>query len=396
MTFADVTTVSVIFNNGSSKTLDIEGITEDRYFEYDGGTGYTDITSSITPEPEDPTDIKVTADKKSGTYYEAFDVTLTASKPDATIVYTLDGTDPTANSTQATGSVKINITATTTVKAGALVDGTVKNIVSYTYTITERPEIQGINIYVKASSAPHLYAWNGSVKLLGDWPGQLLSETVNVDGGTYYYQHIDASTANIIFNNGNGSQTGDITGLTTGNWYYSWNGGGGYELLKSELGETPVDPDPVDPTQNYVEIYVQSTNAPHIYAWNDNGKPNGEWPGTQVAEQQQYNNQTWWYQRIEGAPVNIMLSSSNQGQTQDIKGLAAGKHFFTWDGGSGYSDITAQIPTGITNAESVADPVVNIYNTNGVCVAKMAKLSSARYTLQPGVYIVNGRKFYVR
>ena len=66
------------------------------------------------------------------------------------------------------------------------------------------------------------------------------------------------------------------------------------------------------------------------------------------------------------------------------------------DGGSGYSDITAQIPTGITNAASVADPVVNIYNTNGVCVAKMAKLSSARYTLQPGVYIVNGRKFYVR
>ena len=401
MTFADVTTVNVIFNSNGNKTLDIEGITEDRYFEYDGGTGYTDITSSITPEPEDPTDIKVTADKKSGTYYEAFDVTLTASKSDATIVYTLDGTDPTANSTQATGSVKLNITATTTVKAGALVDGTVKNIVSYAYTITERPQIEGINIYVKASSAPHLYAWTtetgSTVKLNGAWPGELLSEEVTVDGETYYYQHLDASTANIIFNNGNGSQTGDITGLTTGNWYYSWNGGGGYELLKKELGETPVDPDPVDPTQNYVEIYVQSTIAPHIYAWNDNGKPNGEWPGTQVAEQQQYNNQTWWYQRIEGAPVNIILNSgSNQGQTQDIKGLAAGKHFFTWDGGSGYSDITAQIPTGITNAASVADPVVNIYNTNGVCVAKMAKLSSARYTLQPGVYIVNGRKFYVR
>ena len=397
MTFADVTTVSVIFNSNGNKTEDIEGITEDRYFEYDGGTGYTDITSSITPEPEDPTDIKVTADKKSGTYYEAFDVTLTASKPDATIVYTLDGTDPTANSTQATGSVKINITATTTVKAGALVDGTVKNIVSYTYTITERPEIQGINIYVKASSAPHLYAWNDGGDLLGAWPGMHLSEEVTVDGETYYYQHLDASTASIIFNNGSDQgKTQDITGLTTGNWYYSWNGGGGYELLKKELGETPVDPDPVDPTQNYVEIYVQSTNAPHIYAWNDNGKPNGEWPGTQVAEQQQYNNQTWWYQRIEGAPVNIIFNNGSGTQTGNIEGLKAGKHFFTWNGGSEYSDITAHIPTGITNAGNVADPVVNIYNTNGVCVAKMAKLSSARYTLQPGVYIVNGRKFYVR
>ena len=399
-TFADVTTVNVIFSSGSNKTQDIEGITEDIYFEYDGGTGYTDITSSITPDPVDPTNVTVKADKKSGTYYEAFDVTLTASKSDATIVYTLDGTEPTASSTQATGSKTINISETTTLKAGALVDGTVKNIVTYTYTITERPDIKGINIYVKASSAPYLYAWDGGNKLLGEWPGKQLTETVTVDGVTYYFQHLDASKTNIIFNGGsNQNQTGTIAGLTTGNWYYSWNGGSGYELLKNELGEDPIDPvDPVDPTQNYVEIYVRSTNAPHIYAWDGKGsEPYGGFPGAQVTEQQQYNNQTWWYKRIDGAPMNIILSGgSNKNQTGNIEGLAAGKHFFTWDGGNGYTNITASIPTGITNAESAVDPVVNIYNLNGVCVAKMAKLSSARYTLQPGVYIVNGRKFYVR
>ena len=401
-TFADVTSFNIVINNGgnNNKTQDIEGITEDRYFEYDGGTGYTDITSSITPEPEDPTNVTVTANKKSGTYYEAFDVTLTASKSDATIVYTLDGTEPTASSTQATGSKTINITETTTLKAGALVDGTVKNIVTYTYTITERPDIKGINIYVKASSAPYLYAWDGGNKLLGEWPGKQLTETVTVDGVTYYFQHLDASKTNIIFNGGsNQNQTSEITGLTTGNWYYSWNGSSGYLLLKNELGEDPVDPvDPVDPTQNYVEIYVRSNNAPYLYAWDSSDKAtNGGWPGTLMNEQQQYNNETWWYKRIDGAPMNIIFNGgSDQNKTQDIKGLAAGKHFFTWDGGNGYTDITASIPTGITNAESVADPVVNIYNLNGVCVAKMAKLSSARYTLQPGVYIVNGRKFYVR
>ena len=53
---------------------------------------------------------------------------------------------------------------------------------------------------------------------------------------TYYYKHFDETGLNIIFNNGS-AQTADITDCTkAGNYYYSWDGGSGYSLIKYEEG----------------------------------------------------------------------------------------------------------------------------------------------------------------
>jgi len=224
---------------GSNQTADLTYYNGGYYI--DGEYSYT--VGSCNDYPT------VSADKASGTYHDAFTVNLTASETSATIVYTTDGSDPTASSAQAVGSTSINITETTTIKAGILVDGEVYNIVSYTYTITDKT---GITIYVTASTAPYLYVWDGNgAEPAGSWPGTLLSQTVTIDGVTYYYMTFtDYTMINIIFNNGNGGQTADITGITEDS-YFSYDGTSGYTKL------TPPTTSITTPTiqQNYFTIY---------------------------------------------------------------------------------------------------------------------------------------------
>ena len=74
----------------------------------------------------------------AGTYYEAQNVTITCETAGATIYYTLDGTDPTANSTVYT--TPIAIAETTTVKAFAVKEGMLDSeIATAEFVITEAP-----------------------------------------------------------------------------------------------------------------------------------------------------------------------------------------------------------------------------------------------------------------
>ena len=92
-----------------------------------------------------------------------------------------------------------------------------------------------ITIYCKASSAPYLYAWStetGSIiKLNGEWPGKQMSTTTTIDGQTYFCQTFaDVKSLNIIFNNGRGAQTADITDITE-EAFFKYDGGSGYTKL---------------------------------------------------------------------------------------------------------------------------------------------------------------------
>lgn len=68
-----------------------------------------------------------------GTYFEAQSVELTCATDGATIYYTTDGTDPTAESTEYTGA--ISISETTTLKAIAIKGEDVSAVAEATYTI---------------------------------------------------------------------------------------------------------------------------------------------------------------------------------------------------------------------------------------------------------------------
>ena len=79
------------------------------------------------------------ADKGSGDFSEAFDVTLTAvTESGANLVYTTDGSEPTTtNGTQATSGTSIRIDKTTTLKVGLLLGGAVSGIITRTFTYKE-------------------------------------------------------------------------------------------------------------------------------------------------------------------------------------------------------------------------------------------------------------------
>ena len=113
-------------------------------------------------------------------------------------------------------------------RAAALVDGIVKNPVSYTYTINN--DLKKFYCYIVNTAnwdKVYCYAWNGSNKYCGNWPGQpcTLVET-KPDGTTLWKWEYDGTggfteaPAMIIFHNNNGTQTGDKT-FVNGAYYNS-------------------------------------------------------------------------------------------------------------------------------------------------------------------------------
>ncbi|MBR6432459.1 MAG: starch-binding protein, partial [Muribaculaceae bacterium] len=163
-----------------------------------------------------------------GEYTGSVTAQLTASNSDAMIVYTTDGSEPSpTNGYQVTyqGSVTFSTVGNHLLRAGVLRDGQVINQVARAYSITEN---NTVNIFVAADNDPYIYAWeyvNGEDIIPVSWPGTRLTE--KNEEGWYHYSQV-AQSLNIIFNNGNGSQTANIDGLTPGNHYFTYDGYSGY------------------------------------------------------------------------------------------------------------------------------------------------------------------------
>ena len=168
------------------------------------------------------------ADKASGNYEAGFKATLTAvsQNSNAKLVYTLDGTEPTTNSKQATSGSAISIDNSCTLKVGLLINGTVSGVRTYNYTI-KAFEPYTITVYANADnvsnwgSAMYFYAWNSSKTITKAWPGTAVTATKTINGKTWYYMDFDITkkdeVVNIIFNQGNGTGKKQTVDLSAGN-----------------------------------------------------------------------------------------------------------------------------------------------------------------------------------
>lgn len=164
----------------------------------------------------------------SGEYEEGFKAKLTAvsQNSNAKLVYTTDGTDPTAKSKQVATGNTINIDETCTLKVGLLSNGTVTGIRTYNYTV-KTFEPYTITIYANADqvtnwgSAMYFYAWNSSETFTLGWPGTAVTATKTLNGKKWYYMDFKIKSkdaiVNIIFNQGNGTDKKQTVDLNAGN-----------------------------------------------------------------------------------------------------------------------------------------------------------------------------------
>ena len=133
-----------------------------------------DITVTYTAgSTESPTIATPTFSVEKGTYYNPFSVEISAEEG-ATVYYTLDGTEPTTESTVYSEAIAFNEFGTsTTLKAVAAVDGELSNIASATYSL---------------EVAAPVFSVKGGVytKLSGE---TALKFTCETEGATIYYNN---------------------------------------------------------------------------------------------------------------------------------------------------------------------------------------------------------------
>ena len=232
--YAGITNMSNYDNKQSKKTLYVNEVTGTKHkllvavgndaAGYAGETGYTKILSGYHYAYFLSNDAETSwTDMPSGSYEEGFKTTLTAvsQTEGAKLVYTLDGSTPTAQSTTVESGKEISINSTCTLKVGLLVNGKVRNIATHQYTI-EKFKAYTFMVYVNADAVKWspLYCYTWKKKASVEWPGEKMTETKIIGGKTWYYKEVSIDNAtelvNVIFNNGKDKpQTVDITGLTS-------------------------------------------------------------------------------------------------------------------------------------------------------------------------------------
>lgn len=232
-----------------------------------------------------------------------------------------------------------------------------------------------ITVYVAASAAPYLYAWDSkSTSICGDWPGTKLSSKENIGGVDYWYHIFPAGTTsvNIIFNNGNNSQTANIEGITA-DAFFTYDGANKYTKVSG--GGDPIPPTPIDPVNPQGHrVYFHNDanwNAVYAYCWNPGPQELlGKWPGTPLTLTTEMNGKTVYYIDVPEATSDAQIIfniGSNEKQTADLP--FHGNYIYNCSG---------NYTTGTISAIGSEEEESEFYNLQGLRVEDPT----------PGIYIV--------
>ena len=209
------TPTGIIFVTNGQQTSDL---TYRNHGYYIGETWDHTVTNYTGSAPT------VTIDKASGQYEGSVTVTITASDPDATIVYTTDGSTPTSSSRQATGRVSLTFTDNTVLTAGVLYEGKVRNVIQREYIFhgfvpyTATVYIKNPTVAPNNWSSVYLYAWDNSGAINDSWPGVQITATKVVKGDLFYYRTFNVDSEDYVFNvvlsqGDSNHQSVDVTGI---------------------------------------------------------------------------------------------------------------------------------------------------------------------------------------
>lgn len=206
----------IIFVTDGQQTSDLTFRNHGYYID---GTWHHEVTNYTSPAPT------LTIDKASGQYEGSVTVTITASESDAVIVYTTNGTTPTASSQQAVGQVRLTFTDNTVLTAGVLYEGKVRNVVQREYIFHGFVPYTA-TVYLKDPTvAPnnwnnvYIYAWDNTGAISDTWPGVHVTATKTVLGQKFYYRTFNVNSEDYVFNvvlsqGDSEHQSVDVTGIT--------------------------------------------------------------------------------------------------------------------------------------------------------------------------------------
>jgi len=206
----------IIFVTDGQQTSDLTFRNHGYYID---GTWHHEVTNYTSPAPT------LSIDKASGQYQGSVTVTVTASESNAVIVYTTDGSTPTANSRQATGQVRLTFTDNTVLTAGVLYQGKVRNIVQREYIFhgfvpyTATVYIKDPTVLPNYWGSVYVYAWDNTGAITDTWPGVRVTGTKTVMGQKFYYRTFNVNSEDYIFNvvlsqGDNEHQSVDVTGIS--------------------------------------------------------------------------------------------------------------------------------------------------------------------------------------
>ena len=162
-------------------------------------------------------------DLASGDYEDTMKAKLVAvsNEDNAQLVYTTDGTEPTASSKKAKSGEEIEIPfGETTLKVGLLIDGVVSGVLTRTYKV-EKPaafEPYDITVYANADKVGwtgdfNFWAWcdspNENLTVSGKWPGDKVTQSKEIEGKKWFYQTYKIKSksymVSFVFSTGTGS-----------------------------------------------------------------------------------------------------------------------------------------------------------------------------------------------
>lgn len=168
-------------------------------------------------------------DVPSGEYEAAFNVKATAvTEGEGQLVYTLDGSQPKADSPTVPANGVLTIRENCTLSVGLLRDGVVQGIATRRYVL--RPFVaHDATVYVRnenAWSTTNFYIWdsNNNAQLNGGWPGRRVTTTKEIDGHQWLYQTVNIPKKDYYFSlvvstDSGSPQTLDIPQITSDRYY---------------------------------------------------------------------------------------------------------------------------------------------------------------------------------
>ncbi|MBP5561098.1 MAG: starch-binding protein [Muribaculaceae bacterium] len=295
--------------------------------------------------------------KPSGDYSEAFDVTAVklSQSNNFVMVYTTDGTDPTANSTQIADGGTIHIDRDMTVKIALYNTSTgrvnTSSMETREYTVTPTYKI---TVYLKdpteylnnhnINTWSHIYCKmfqaNDGRSEDTSYGVDITGNTKVINGVTYYYREFESQSStfqfNMLFCNGswgNDNQTSNISNVKVidGNllneyFYELTSGGGNSRLTATQMSDTP--------QQSTATIYfkvpdssIEGWDQVAYYAWNGGTKLLGNWPGKRLDNDNDckttINGVEYYYytfeKETEDYEFTLIINNNNNGkQTVDI------------------------------------------------------------------------------